>query len=260
MPRDLAKVFLLELQLARQIEQAHLLLLLRHHFVEEGEVIAEEHDRAGIGDRLFFAEEVLEEDRRHRRDVLVAEAQIGARETGIARLNGLDANLVGAVQHVAREDLLGDGHRPRLGRDRRQEGLALHARDVEREQAAVLDYLARDLVFAFGELHQRNLFSGANPVDHAEVGGGQHAEVLAVLLVDALDVLGDHQLDAGRHLGIRRLLAAGTFAAALAADSGHKAARLDGATRDWGLSCHTSGRCTETRPVSRRRRSRCARA
>ena len=198
-------------------------------------MVAEEHDGLGVGDRLVLAEEVLEEDRRHRGDVLVAEAQVGARESGVARLDGFDADLVGAVQHVTREDLLGDGHRTRLGRDRRQEYFALHARDVEGEEAAVLDDLAGDFVFAFGELHQRNLFAGANLVDHAEVGRGQHAQVLAVLLVDALDVFGDHQLDAGRHLGVRRLLAAGSLAAALAADCGDKSAAFT-APRAIGVS------------------------
>ena len=102
----------------------------------------------GIGDRRVLAEKVLEENRRHRRDVFVAEAQIGARESGVAGLYRLDADLVGAVHHVARENFLRDGHRPRLGLDRRQKNFALQARDVEREQAAVLDHLARDLVFA----------------------------------------------------------------------------------------------------------------
>ncbi len=189
-------------------------------------MVAEEHDGLCVSDRLCLAEEVLVENRRHGGDVLVAEAKIGARKTGVARLYRLDADLVSTVQHMAREDLLRDGHRPRLGRDRRQKNFALHARDVKREQAAVLDDLPRDFVFTFGELRQRNLLAAADPVDHAEVGRSQHAEVLAVLLVNALNVFGDHQLDAGRHLGIRRLLAAGTFAAALATDGSYESAFL----------------------------------
>ncbi len=108
--------------------------------------------RAGVVDGLVFAEIVLVENRRHGRDVLVAEAQVGARESRVAGLHRLHADLAVAVQHVAREDLLRDGHRPRLGLDRRQKHLALQARDVEREQPAVLDDLPRDLVFAVGEL------------------------------------------------------------------------------------------------------------
>ncbi len=165
----------------------------------------------------------------------MTEAQIGAGESGVARLHRLDAHLIGAVNHMAGENLLRDGHRPRLGGDGRQENFALHAGDVEREQAAVLDHLAGDFVFACGELNQRNLFSAADLVDHAKVSRGQHAEVLAILLVDALDVLGDHQLDAGRHLGVRRLFAAGTLAAALATDRADKATALHVAALDGRL-------------------------
>ena len=150
----------------------------------------------GIGHLRIFAQEVLEEDRGHRRDVLVAEAQIGAGEAAVAGLHRLHADFAGVVQHVPREDLLRDGHGTRLGGDRRQKDFALHARDIEGEQAAVFDDLARDLVFAGGEVGQRNLFTAADLVDQAEVGGGQHAEVLAILLVNALDVFRDHQLDA----------------------------------------------------------------
>src|SRR5581483_1748311 len=61
----------------------------------------------------------------------------------------------------------------------------------------------------------------------------QHAEVLAVLLVDSLDVFGDHQLDSGAQLGVGRLLAAGTFAATLAADGSNEAAFFHVASLDW---------------------------
>ena len=155
----------------------------------------------------------------------MAEAQIGARESGVAGLYRLDADLVGAVHHVARENLLRDGHGARLGLDRRQKNLALQARHVERKQAAVFDHLAGDFVFAASELGQRNFFAAADLVDQSEFGRGQHAEVLAILLVDALDVFRDHQLDARRHLGVGRLLAARSFAAPLAADRSTRSRR-----------------------------------
>ena len=60
----------------------------------------------------------------------------------------------------------------------------------------------------------------------AEIRGGEHAQVLAILLVDALNVFRNHQLDAGTKLGIGRLLTAGTFAATLPAHRRHKAALL----------------------------------
>src|SRR5205823_12215780 len=50
------------------------------------------------------------------------------------------------------------------------------------------------------------------------------AQVLAVLLVDALDVLRDHELDPRAHLGIGRLLAGGSLPAPLAAHRGDEPA------------------------------------
>ncbi len=129
-------------------------------------------------------------------------------EACVARLHSFDADVATPVHHVARKDFLGNGPWPRLGRNRWQKDFALQAGNIERKQAAVFDDLARDFVFALGELQQRNLFSPANLVNQVEVGRGQHAEVLAILLVDALDVFCDHQLDAGRHLGVGRLFAA----------------------------------------------------
>src|SRR5439155_20483602 len=58
----------------------------------------------------------------------------------------------------------------------------------------------------------------------------QPAKILAILLVDAFDVLRDHQLDACRHLSIGRLLPAGAFAPALAADRANESAALHIAT------------------------------
>src|SRR5262249_49081939 len=77
----------------------------------------------------------------------------------------------------------------------------------------------------------RNFFTTANFVDQRKIGRSQQAEVLAILLVDALNVFGDDDANTGAHLGVRRLLAAGTFTAAFAADGGDGAALLDiGAT------------------------------
>ena len=154
-------------------------------------MVAEEENRLAIVHRLVFAEVVVVENGRHRRDVLVTEAQVGARESGIAGLDRCDADFAGAVQHMAGKNLFGNGHRPRLGFCRRQEDFALQARNIEGEQSAVLDDLTRDLVFAIGELGEGNFFTAANLVDHAEVGRSQHPKVLAVLLVDAFDILRD---------------------------------------------------------------------
>ena len=81
------EILLLEFELRRQIEQAELLLLFGNHFVEKCQVIAEKDDGGGIVDLGVFADIALEENRRHRRDVFVAEAQIGPGEAGIAGLH-----------------------------------------------------------------------------------------------------------------------------------------------------------------------------
>src|SRR6185437_14644944 len=114
-----------------------------------------------------------------------------------------------------------------LGCDRRQRDFALHARHIELKQAAVLDDLSRDLIFARGENRKWNFLAAANFFDQREVRRGEHAEVLAVLLVDALDVLRNHQLDPGAQLRVRRLFAARSLAAPLSAHGGNKPAALD---------------------------------
>src|SRR5581483_11751757 len=214
------------LELGGEVEQPHLALFFRKDLVKEGEVVAEKKDRCGIVDLGVFADEVLEKDGRHGRDVLVAESQVGAGEAGVAGLDAGDADVAMLVDHVAGEDFFRQRHGA-FGRGySRQKYFFLHAGDVEGEQAAVLDDLARDLVFARGEFGERDFLAGANLVDEREVGRSENAEVLAVLLVDALDVFRDDELDAGGALGVRRLLTAGTFAATLAADGGDEPALL----------------------------------
>src|SRR5918992_3563813 len=65
------------LELVRDVEQSHLHMLRAHHLIEKREMVAEEKYRGGIVHRLVLAHELLEEDRRHRRDVLVRERKSG---------------------------------------------------------------------------------------------------------------------------------------------------------------------------------------
>src|SRR5579884_4141301 len=132
-------------------------------------MVAEEHDAIAIVYRRVFADEMLVEDRRHGRDVLVTEAQVGARESGISGLYGRDSDLSVGSDHVAREDLFRDRRRAVLGVDFRNGNFALHARDVERKEAAVLDHLARDLVFPASENFERYLFAAAYAIVQSEV-------------------------------------------------------------------------------------------
>src|SRR5207244_3727788 len=232
----LREIFLLELELRGQIKQAELFLFFGYDFIQERQVVAEEKDRRRIVYFGIFADVVLEEDRRHRSDVFMAEPQVGAGKAGITGLHCCDAHFAILVQHVAGKNLLGQRHwtcgAGSLGcsLDRGQKYFLLHARHVEREKPAVLDHLASNLIFTERELAQRNLFSGANLIDQRKVCRSQHAEVLAILLVNAFDVLRDHQLDACRHLCIWRLFAAGAFAPPLAADRANETAALHIAT------------------------------
>src|SRR5437588_4832513 len=130
------------------------------------------------------------------------------------------------------KDLLRNRHSAFAGGYRWQKDLFLQAGHVEWKQATMFNHLAGNLVFTFGELAQGNLFSAPYLVDQAEIGGGKHAQVLAILLVDALDIFGNHQLDARAQFGIRRLLTARSFAPALAAYRSDKTAFLDIAALD----------------------------
>ena len=112
-PLALRKPLLFDLELRRQVEQPQLLFLFRNDFVEEGQVIAEEKDGRRIIDLRIFPDVMLEENRRHGRDVLMTEAQISTGETGIARLHCRHANCSVFIKHVLREDFLCESHRAR---------------------------------------------------------------------------------------------------------------------------------------------------
>jgi len=65
-----------------------------------------------------------------------------------------------------------------------------------------------------------------------EVSGRQQSQILTILLVNALDVLRDHELNPRAQLCVRTLLSAAAFPAALSADRGHKSAALHITTLD----------------------------
>ena len=86
-----------------------------------------------------------------------------------------------------------------------------------------------------GEFAQWNRFAGTDAIDERKIGTRENAEVLAVLLVNALDVLRYHQLDAGAHLRVGRCLARRSLSPPLAANRTNEAARLDAALGHWHL-------------------------
>jgi hypothetical protein len=212
--------------LSCQIKQTKLLLFLRNHFIEKRQVVAEKENARRIIDLRVLADVTLKKNGRHGRDIFMAETQIGAGKSSIARFHACNPDLAFFINHVPREYLLGQGHGMLACLDWRQKHLPLHPRHIERKQAAVFNYLTRDLIFPCRKLRERNLFPTTNPVDQRKVRRSQHAQVLAILLIDPFNILGDHHADAGAHLGIRRLLAARSFTAPLSAHGAHKSAAL----------------------------------
>src|SRR5205807_8446409 len=85
-----------------------------------------------------------------------------------------------------------------------------------------LDELPRAFIFAAGEFSQRDFLACPHLIYKVEIRGSQYAEVLAILLVNALNVLRDDELNSRRPLGVRRLLPAGTFSTPFAADTRHE--------------------------------------
>src|ERR1039457_5263260 len=124
------------------------------------------------------------------------------------------------------KDLLRQRHRTLLSLYRRQKNFPLHARHIEGKQSPILDHLLRDLVFPGSEFTERDFFPSANPADQGKVGRSQQPEVLAVLLVDALNILRNCDLNPGAHLRVRRLLATRALAATLAAHRANETAFL----------------------------------
>ncbi len=194
-------------------------------------MIAEEANAGGVVHRNILPNVLLVENGRHWSNVFVAEAKVHACETSITGLHSLDSDRALRSGHVAREDFLRERHpsggvlvrRP----DRRQKHFLLQASDIEREQPAILDHLPGDRVLARGELAERNFRPGTDTLNQREIRRSQQPEILAVLLVDALDILRDHHLNSGTHLSIGRLLAARAFTAPLAADRADETAFLD---------------------------------
>ncbi len=156
----------------------------------------------------------------------MAEAQIGPGKTGIAGLHRSNTNFALFVHHVPRKNLLRQRHGAFFSLHWRQEYFLLHPSHVEGKQPAILNYLPRNLIFPGGELGKRNLLPAANPINQRKISRSQHAQVLAILFVDALNILGDHNLDACAHLRVRRLLPARSFPAPLPAHRAYKPAAL----------------------------------
>src|SRR5215468_12447720 len=77
------EILLLELELSCQIQKSELFLFFRNHLVEKSQVIPKEQNRRRIVDLRILADVVLKENGGHGCHVLMAEAQVRARETGV---------------------------------------------------------------------------------------------------------------------------------------------------------------------------------
>ena len=130
------------------------------------------------------------------------------------------------------EDLLAQRHRTSRRLGWMESDRTLESGHVVVEQPAMLDDAARDLALTGGERREGDVAAPTDLVENREIGRGEDTEILAVLAVDAFDTFGHHELDAGAHLSVRRLLAGGTFPAPFAADRGDETAALHGAARN----------------------------
>ena len=246
----LGEILLLEFKLGGEVEQSQFLFLFGDHFIQKGQVIAEEDDGGGIVDVGVFAYVALEEDRRHGRDVLVAEAQIGAGEAGVA---GLDAATPASSTAAAEFRSARRATTP-----------------VPTWSVSVGRIMWRAKIFSATVIGRRSsapLIGGRNtlPCMRATLNGNKppysitwrvissspavnslraisspfrmrsireklvevsSAQVLAILLVNALDVFRDHYADAGAHLRVGRLFPARSLPTAFAAHRADEAAAL----------------------------------
>ena len=198
---------------------------VRKALAGENQVVDEGNDLLRALDGSLGAEGLVHEMGGHAGEVIMAEAPVGGKEEAVARLD-----LAGRHHLVAGDDLFGQGERPgaasNLGGTRRL--LARKMRLAVGQQATGADDILRHLVAAFEKLLKRNRFFGGDAVEDREISGGQNAEIVAVLAVDALEAAGDDQTDAGRFLSQRAVLARGTFAVALAGNNHLEATIFDG--------------------------------
>ncbi len=191
-------------------------------------MVAKEKDRGRIVDFRFRPEVRLEERGRHRRDVFVGEAVVRPNEAGVSGRDRAHAEAAGlrVGDEMPGEDFFRERHGAGSAARRRGHDLAREARDVVRVEAAALDDLARDLVRSLREFRKRDRLAPADPVDQRKIGRGEDAEVLAVLPVDPLDVLRDHEPDPGAPFRVRRLFARRALPAALSRDADGESPRL----------------------------------
>jgi hypothetical protein len=184
------------------------------HPVGIDEVVLEDGELRGIGQRVVRPVLLLQEVVHLRGRELVGVAAVHAHAEGIA---GLDVDRAPRSHHVRGQDLLRHVHGARrrvgLGQPDLSRGVGLG----EREKPAVLDDHPRDDVVILRQLGERDLFPGLQPAQQRMVA---HEDALGdvVARVDGRERRRDGDADPRPLLGLDRGLARGAHALALPGD------------------------------------------
>ena len=133
---------------------------------------------------------------------------------------------------AAGKDLLSDGLWSGRCDGTRQIDLPLQSCEIELEQPSPVDDLAGDGVLPLLELIEGDRLSGDQSLENREICTGQQSQIVAVLLINPFDILGEDQVDSSTQFRVRRRLTAGPLAPSLTTDGGSKSALLDGVPGD----------------------------
>ncbi len=175
-----------------------------------GVVVLEAQDGVGLVQAQRVPERGAQHEAAHGGVDVMDEAQVGAHEAALAGRDG--RGHVGRAHGVPGQDLGGQGLRAR----RQQVGRPHVAQPCPPvgEQPAGPQHGGGDGIAAGHQLLDVDRVSRPDAVDQVHVGGGEQAQVVGVLAVDALERPGDHQADAGELLRRRAVLARRSLAVA----------------------------------------------
>ena len=120
------------------------------------------------------------------------------------------AGVRGGPQRVARHDLLEERARARIAGVGGHPEVA-HVALAEAKQAAFAQDRRGQSVAARDELLDVDRLASLDARDEPEVRGGEQADVVGILPVDALEALGDDQANACQLLGGRAVLPGGSL-------------------------------------------------
>ncbi len=195
------------------------------------QVVLEGNDVVRLVQLRRLAEGAVHQVRAHAGEIVMGEAPVGRHEHALAALGGCRAG-----KQMADDDFFHQRARRGIAGARRAQRTLACRRPCRgaaiRQQAAGADHLLGQRVAPGQERLDGDRLARQHAVQHGEIRGGQDADVVAVLLVDALEALRHDQADAGRQLRQRAGLARGTLAVALASHRDGKAAVADGIAPD----------------------------